>query len=50
MRADERALQEEAQRQLEEAGFFVAREVEHVGKGARARADVVAYAPDEMAL
>ncbi len=47
MRADERALGDEAQRQLEDAGFFVAREVEHVGKGARLQADFVAYAPDE---
>lgn len=47
MKAEEQVLQEAAQRQLEEAGFFVAREVEHVGKGTRARADVVAYAPDD---
>jgi hypothetical protein len=50
MRAEEQALEEEVQRQLEEAGFFVAREVEHVGKGARLRADVVAYGPDEVGI
>jgi SAM-dependent methyltransferase len=47
MRAEEQPLQEAVQRQLEDAGFFVAREVEHVGKGARVQADIVAYAPDE---
>jgi len=47
MKADERALGDEVQRQLEDAGFFVAREVEHIGKRARLQADFVAYAPDE---
>ena len=47
MSTDERALAESAQNQLEEAGFFVTREVEHARRGVRVRADIVAYASDE---
>lgn len=47
MKADEQALADEVQRQLEDAGFFVASQVEHVGKGARLHADFIAYSPDD---